>query len=968
MPSVSKNFSSNGKKHTASPVSGWTVGGHELINTRLLTELMELAHVPLRMVVAPAGYGKTTSLRQLAARAGATGATVPVWYTASAAEVSPPAFVRRLATAFGSALGGGATRVSRLDTLLSRLRTSDDDFTVFVDDADRLAGRPSADALTRLLNEAPPNTHFVVATRSSTTPDISRLTAIRPIHRIDHRDLRLRPWETELLFRVVYRQRLAPDLAAELCAWTEGWPAALCMVGADSVARAAHGESPGTRRPLWTSLQTREYVTKHVLGPVPAEVRDVMIRMSALGVLSGGLCDALLDRTDSARLLRKLAENQVLTWPSERDSGCFRFHRLLQSHLEDQLAQRLGPEELRAWYRRAATELTRFGYWPEACRAYAHAQDWVSVGEILRHHRADGDDLFDAAIVPRSVLDHDPWLALARARLLRADGDLAAACHAYQEARSGFDQPGIRWQCANERAAVARWLGPPSVDEPPQPRANDLSGAVFEAMRGQPGRLLVRPRQTDDPNWRLACALAAAMDGRRGPPAELLNQPMAGDGTFVSLASRLAAAVLAASAHQPSGTAMVFTTLALEAETAGWPWLARIARAAPALTDSRCCRDALAVRDECLASGDDWGALVAGVLLSAGLIRAAEDAEPALRSAIGTARQLGATVPELWLTVMLADHLARIGDPAADAERLAVRIAAERVQVPRAVTHGAQFMAALRATKRTGQARADDRHAFAGADAVSVPVLIRCLGPYEFLVNGDRLELSGLRPQARLLLRLLSLSTVDGVRDGKLIGAIWPDTPADLARHRLHVALSSVRRLLRRQAAPLPVDVIRHEDAYLLDLPEGSQVDLLLFDEAVRQWRARGGMAASDESVEFGLRALRLYRGDLLGSDGCATADLAVVERDRLCTEAATVATMLAGWALDRGDVGMVVQLCRRGLQIDELNDQLWQLMAEAQRRTGNQAAARRALRTYEDLFADGAPEQATSDRTIPFR
>jgi DNA-binding SARP family transcriptional activator len=281
--------------------------------------------------------------------------------------------------------------------------------------------------------------------------------------------------------------------------------------------------------------------------------------------------------------------------------------------------------------------------------------------------------------------------------------------------------------------------------------------------------------------------------------------------------------------------------------------------------------------------------------------------------------------------------------------------------VPRAVTHGPAFVAALRTRQSTATVIDGD-----GLDEVSAPVLIRCLGPYEFVVNGTRLDLSGLRPQARLLLRLLSVHTVDGMREERLIGAIWPDTPAHLSRHRLHVAMSSVRRLLRRQTGPLPIDVVRHEDTYVLRLPEGSQVDLLLFEEAVRRWRTGGGMVARDESVEFGLRALRLYRGDLLGAD--VGADLSVVERDHLRTEAATIATMLSMHALDRGDIGAVVPLCRRGLQIDELNEQLWHLMAQAQRRIGNQAAARRAQRTYEDLFADGAGDPVISDRTTPFR
>jgi DNA-binding SARP family transcriptional activator len=934
MPSVSKNGPVNGRG--------------EIPITRLVDDLSELALAPLRMVVAPAGYGKSTLLRQLADRVDATGDSIPIRYTATSADVAPPAFVRRLATAFGPKLGSHATRITQLDTLLDRLGRSGDDFTVLVDDADRLAASPSSDALTRLLNEAPPNIRFVVATRDSATPAIAALTSVHPVHRLDHRDLRLRPWEVELLFRSVYRRPVTPEVAAALCSWTEGWPAALYMVHLD----ARHGELSGAGRAPWLSAEARAHVVRQVLRPVPAKVQDIMVRMSTLGVLSGGLCDALLDRTDSARLLRKLTETQVLTWPSERDGACYRFHRLLQLHLEHQLAERLDPDELREWYRRAARQLIQFGHWPEACRAYARAEDWVAVGEVLHHRRDDGDGMFDAAIMPKTVLDGDPWLMLARARLFRADGALAAACHAYDQARSDFDQPGIRWRCAAEHAAVARWLPPGEQPDAPLPRSDDPSAAVFEAMRADPGRLLVRPPQANESHWRLARAVAAVLDGRPGLADTLLAEAAVGEASFVSLAGRLVVAVLATIAHRPSGTAAVYTTLALEAETSGWPWLARMARAATALADPLCCRDTLRMRDECRAAGDEWGELVVGVVVTMSMIRAGTDAEPALRSAIATAHRLGASVPELWLRVLLVDELARTRTADALDEQRVVATMAGLTGVPRAADHGRAFVAALRARTPTNTTVAD-ADPLADADGVIPPVLIRCLGPYEFLVDGARLDLSALRPQARLLLRLLSLHTTTGVRDEKLITAIWPDTPPHMARHRLHVAMSAVRRVLREATAPTPIDVVRNEDAYLLRLPEGSEVDLLLFEAAVRQWRANGGMTARDESIEFGLRALRLYRGDLLGAD--ESADGSIVERDRLRTEAAAVAAMLATHALNRGDIDKGIRLARRGLQIDELNEQLWQLMAQAQRRSGNEAAARRALRAYADLCGEAA-------------
>jgi DNA-binding SARP family transcriptional activator len=924
-----------------------------IVRERLLDQLDEVAGVRLRRVVGPAGSGKTTLLRQLAALTRARPGVLTAWVEASAADVSPPAFVHRLAAGFGALLGGTGARITRLDTLLARLAAADTEVVLFLDDAHRLAGRPSVQALYRLLADAPPNVRFVVGTRSDLVPAADRLDGRVTDYRIGYQDLRLRNWEVEKLYAELYRLPLPPDAAARLCARTEGWPAALRAFHTDTRLLGPDDRTAATAQPWARSARLRDYLGSTVLAGLPASLQGFMAEASALGILSGSLCDATFERTGSDRLLQKLADHQVLTFPANPAGTRYRFHVLLQQHLEELLAERLGPERGRELYGRAAGQLIRFGYHAEAYRAYARAEDWAATGEVLHRCRTRDSALPSLAVLPRALLEDDPWIALADARRLRAAGRLVESYRAYRLAEAGFADPRMQWQCTVERSGVARWVDPADADEldgVPDPEVADLSGQLREAMRSCPARLLARPAHRDDPGWTLVRALAAVWDGRPGLAARLL-EPLTGcPDRFVSLTGQLTLGVLAALAASPAlpaspaspdePAAMArLAAVAAEAESSGWLWLARMARAATALADPACCPDALAVRRECEAAGDDWGALLAGGCHATGLLRGGADAVPALRETIARAERLDARVPETWLRLMLVHQLG--GGPWTDVERDRLVRCAENAQLDHVVAGAPRFLAALR-----GDTPAPV-HAPRAA-ARSAPVAIRCLGHYEFAVAGRPVDLSALRQQPRHVLRILSVHGGRPVHEESIVELLWPGVPLRQAKHRLQVAVSSLRTALRAHLPrSVPDLVARRDRAYLLRLPAGGEVDLVTFEDVVRRFRLPG---PREEQAALGYRALDLYRGDLLSDEG--PAEWIVWERERLRAQAAGVAASLAELELARGATQAAADVCTRGLAADELNDRLWTLLSDAHRRTGNLTAARRTESAYRTLLA----------------
>lgn len=817
-----------------------------VLRTALLAEL-ESSPARVRLLSGPAGSGKSVVLRQLAARSGH-----PVVRCAGS-------LVAPLAAALGLPANTGLPGV--LDSLSLG-------GTLYLDDTHTLAGRPDAAALSRLVEQAP-RVRFVVATR-----DARVFSAAGDVHRVGYDRLRMGPDEVAALFATVYRTPLPARDAAALCARADGLAAALRLAHLDTVSLAPDDRVAALRDPLRHSDRLREFLVRDVLGAVPEPMREVMVELSLFGVLDPDLCDAHLGRVGSARLLAELAARQALTF--REPDGSYRFHPLMQQLLDDLHLQRRGPRLTRQGHHGVARRLAAAGHRAAAHRAYARAGDWQSA----------------ATVRPATVADDDPWVLLAEARRLRGDGRFAEACDRYLAAERGMTDRRQRWTCELERTRLTHWL----AGRPGSAPDDDVSEHLVAAVRGAPAALVAMALPSDSPEWTLGRAVAAVLDGRPALATELAESIAGRADPFVSLAARLLTAVVRACRHG-QGSVAAFGNLADDADDAGWPWLARIARAATAVLSADACDAAAATVTACDERGDDWGALIAAHLRTIGLTRAGRpSARESRADARARAARLGARLPEEWL------------DPVVATEPRPRLVLAERL---------------------------------------APPAEVRCLGPFTLTVADQPVDLGGLRPQARRLLRLLSMQYGRPMHEERLVAALWPDVSLDRAKHRLHVAVSSVRTLLRARGG-----VARQGSTYLLALPDGSVVDVVAFETALGRWRTGKDGRDLDQVRELGADVLEWYRGELLVEEG--TAEWVLTRREAVRADAVGVAAELGRLELDRGDVSRAVEVCARGLTVDERDYRLWTLLAEARRREGNPGAARRARQLYRELVAEG--------------
>lgn len=871
------------------------------------------------LVLAPPGAGKTTLLAQLVEGAGLPAA----WYRAGPEDGDEISLTRHLGYALGSALADPsvitAAGEGRIEALLRVLNRPDlGQVRLVVDDLHELAGTPAEAALETFLRLRPRTITVALGSRRQPGLNTSRLLVSGELLLIDVEDLRFRSWEVEELFRSVYAAPLSPEAAAALTRRTGGWAAGLQLFHLAT----AHLDRVERERAIsdlsGRSRLIRSYLARNVLDGLAPDRRHFLLHTTALGVLTGDLCDALLQTQDSAAVLAELEREQFFTTSS--DGGVtYHYHQVLQTYLEVLLIDELGGRGARDLYARSARLLEQAGRTAEAVRAHARAEDWGAVARLMRPGAVvvGGDDaLWRSLTLPGAPTD-DPGLVLAGARRAARDGRLEEALQDYREAERLLDDPTFGRRCAAERQAVAVWL-PMSAGAalPPVPAGHEPEAALLRrsvALR-ELTRDLRRPATQPD-GWPRALGLLLAGD-LEGAADELVPLSPAGpadprdaEASWEPLAGQLVGCLLDSCRDPDDDLAGRLETLALSADLEGWPWLARLGRSL--LTAVRLLHpggpaQVAAARDllGTLARGPDrWSALVAAVCVGAAALRTGE--------------------PEL----------------VALARRQAGRLAAGL---------GAPTLVGALDALTTGVGSASGRPSTAAAAArPSAPgtagARLRCLGGFSLTVDGREAGWRELRPKARMLLMRLALDLGRPLHRELIIADLWPEATLSSGIRSLQVAVSSVRQCLT--AAGVPGDPVRRtDDSYALVLGEATS-DLAEFERLAD----RGHRQPATVALRSGTEALACYRGDLLPEVG--PADWVVEERDRLRLRAAMVATASAAVAVELGEHSVALDLSRRSVALDPHHDPAWRLLIDCYERLGDLSAAAVARAEHQRIW-----------------
>lgn len=939
---------------------------------RLEARLADAWRHRLSLVVAPAGSGKTTLVARFAAQA-----AVPVgWYRAETWDADEASFVRHLEAALGAALTGLPRGWATVEDAAKALESRPADAALMIiDDGHALEGTPAEAALGRLVDYAPPWLALIVVSRVPPSINLPRLRVSGDLMEIGPDDLRFRSWEVEQLFRDVYHDPVPPADLAALARRMEGWAAGLQLFHL-----ATRGRTMEERRRLLNAADARgrllrEYLAQNVLVELPEELRRFLLDTCVLGRLSAPLCDRLRGASGSGALLDELARRSIFTMPVEDADDVYRYHEVLRSHLDRILVADVGQAEARRRYARAAELLESDGALAEALIAWCRAEDWGAVERLLDR---GGERLANGATawleaLPPALVRHDPWLALATARRARSEGRWPAALESYARAEAGFGVTGAAADCRRERAVLAAWLDPAVI--PPA----HWTGLLRAGLAREPLSAAREATQLDDAIRPLVRGLLLLAAGEVRQASPVLRGAVESGVLDPSL--RAAASLGAAVADVLLRNHRALSALAAaveDAEEAGAPWLAALGRdVAQALAgvDPAVDRAETGPTGE---PGEDDAWTIGLRSLARGWIAVADrrldDAAATERRfadaerASALFRRLGAGVLEAWARGLGALAQADAGADEAREVALAtesigrltgvagVRLLAYRaLEVADADRASEYALLAENTETETGlSTRRREREAAPLADTpvagttAATGLRLSVLGAFGATFNGRPVELEGVKPRARALLRLLTLYAPAPVHREVLQDALWPEADAAAGARSLQVAVSALRSHLGTIAGVDASRLLeRQGDAYRLAVPPEA-VDLRRFEQAlVDAWAMHARALPAGDAFRL---ALDMYPGDVLPEDG--PAEWVVAKREQVRFEAVEAALALAEETLASDDLAAAIHACQAGLAIDRYHDPLWRLLIVARDRAGDAGAASRDRREYATVLA----------------
>jgi len=360
-----------------------------LRRARLLELLDRDPGTTLTVLDAAVGYGKTTLLRSWCAER----PEAVIWMTLDAADDDPARLWTHLATAverLGHGLGDralaslgvrGAPIETAVDELMNGLVRYGRPVAIVLDDLHTVASARSLRSIAHAFERLPPNVRVLASTRSDPAISLARLRARGALTEIRARELAFTVEDTrELLVREGIE--LSGESVELLVERTEGWPAGLYL--AALWLRDLEDPDHGVRSFVGSARHVADYLTDEVLTTLAPQTRDFLLRTSVLGRFTPDLCDAVLDRKDSAAVLEELWRSNMFLVALDAHAEWYRYHHLFGELLQLELGREAAPE-LR---RRAADWCRANGLVEDAIEYAAAAADAETVAALLvEHHR-----------------------------------------------------------------------------------------------------------------------------------------------------------------------------------------------------------------------------------------------------------------------------------------------------------------------------------------------------------------------------------------------------------------------------------------------------------------------------------------------------------------------------------------------------------------------------------------------------
>lgn len=286
----------------------------------------------LTLIVAPAGFGKTTLLRELRATYDAEGFRT-AWLNCDERDRDPRAFGESIACALQHAGVGLRGRLRTPEEVSRKCGGLPYQVALIIDEFDIAACDRHDAALESIARNAPENLRIVVAARSRPRRTFVTLELDGYVRLIDAALLRFSDNEA----RAFLEGLESAEMIADLVTRAEGWPFLLQLLRLHPKRRLESGSA--ARELVLPKSHISEYLASEIMTRLDEVLRSFIVETSLLPVINVEDAIGVTGRDDCAVLLRRL-EPLVPIVTLDYNPLAARFHPLFRDYLRTELDAR----------------------------------------------------------------------------------------------------------------------------------------------------------------------------------------------------------------------------------------------------------------------------------------------------------------------------------------------------------------------------------------------------------------------------------------------------------------------------------------------------------------------------------------------------------------------------------------------------------------------------------------------------
>ncbi len=363
---------------------------------RLLEVLDDVLDYRFTLVSAPAGYGKTSLLVDLAHQA-----EYPVsWFTLDSLDQDLQRFLTHLIKSINLSFSDfGSRTLSLIDNSVSSTFDLDqlvqtlvndmydnipEHFVIILDDYHLVDNNEQINRfISRLGQEMDENCHLILSSRTLfDLPDLALMVNRSQIKGLGFEDLAFQPEEIKSLLEKNYQQHITNQESQILAKESEGWITGL-LLSAETDLKNMINQS---RAAKVSGVDIFDFLAEQVLNQQTPLIQHFLLRSSYLEEFNAELCKLVFGKPPKGnrwvKIISEVLKKNLFVLPVEDDSTWLRYHHLFRDFLQYRFRND-NPEEENQLLRQLLDVYTNDSAWEKAFDVVQRLDDANAMAKLI---------------------------------------------------------------------------------------------------------------------------------------------------------------------------------------------------------------------------------------------------------------------------------------------------------------------------------------------------------------------------------------------------------------------------------------------------------------------------------------------------------------------------------------------------------------------------------------------------------